>query len=102
MQGFPELSRSYVTDKRQEFLLEDTLEDFDNGLLCGTCMHHDRHGDHSLLLRDLGTRSVDIPVPLRHIPPQFAAKQTTCAQQGTVFQQQDLASCATLAVLFPT
>ena len=32
MQGFPELSRSYVTDKRQEFLLEDILEDFDNGL----------------------------------------------------------------------
>ena len=52
MQGFPELSRSYVTDKRQELLLEDILEDFDNGLLCGTCMHHDRHGDHSLLLRD--------------------------------------------------
>ena len=70
MQGFPELSRSYVTDKRQEFLLEDILEDFDNGLLCGTCMHHDRHGDHSLLLRDLDTRNVDIPVPLRHILPQ--------------------------------
>ena len=33
MQGFPELSRSYVTDKRQEFILEDILEDFDNGLL---------------------------------------------------------------------
>ena len=69
MQGFPKLSRSYVTDKRQEFL-EDILEDFDNGLLCGTCMHHDRHGDHSLLLRDLDTRNVDIPVPLRHILPQ--------------------------------
>ena len=27
MQGFPELSRSSVTDKRQEFLLEDILED---------------------------------------------------------------------------
>ena len=70
MQGFPGLSKSYVTDKRQEFLLEDILEDFDNGLLCGTCMHHDRHGDHSLLLRDLDTRNVDIPVPLRHILPQ--------------------------------
>ena len=70
MQGFPELSRSYVTDKRQEFLLEDILEDFDNGLLCGSCMHHDRHGDHSSLLRDLDTRNVDIPVPLRHILPQ--------------------------------
>ena len=33
-------------------------------------MHHDRHGDHSLLLRDLDTRNVDIPVPLRHILPQ--------------------------------
>ena len=70
MQGFPGLSKSYVTDKRQEFLFEDILEDFDNGLLCGTCMHHDRHGDHSLLLRDLDTRNVDIPVPLRHILPQ--------------------------------
>ena len=30
MQGFPELSKSHVTDKRQEFLLEDILEDFDN------------------------------------------------------------------------
>ena len=70
MQSFPELSRSYVTDKRQEFLLEDILEDFDNGLLCGTCRHHDRHGDHSLLLRDLDTRNVDVPVPLRHILPQ--------------------------------
>ena len=69
-QAFPELSRSYVTDKRQEVLFEDILEDFDNGLLCGTCMHHDRHGDHSLLLRDLDTRNVDIPVPLRHILPQ--------------------------------
>ena len=59
-----------MTDKRQEFLLEDILEDFDNGLLCGTCMHHDRHGDHSLLLRDLDTRNVDIPVSLRHILPQ--------------------------------
>ena len=59
MQGFPELSKSYVADKRQEFLFEDILEDFDNGLLCRTCMHHDRHGDHSLLLRDLDTRNVD-------------------------------------------
>ena len=55
-----------MTDKRQEFLIEDILEDFDNRLLCGTCMHHGRHGDHSLLLRDLDTRDVDIPVPLRH------------------------------------
>ena len=51
-QGFPMLSRSSVTDKRQEFLLGDILEDFDNGFLCGTCMHPDRYGDHSLLLRD--------------------------------------------------
>ena len=49
----PEVSRSYVADKRQEFLLEDILEDFDQGLLCGTCMHHDRYDEHSLLLRDL-------------------------------------------------
>ena len=27
-----------MTDKRQEVLLEDILEDFDNGLLCGTCI----------------------------------------------------------------
>ena len=79
MQGFPELSKSYRTDKRQEFLLEDILEDFDNGLLCGTCMHHDRHGEHSLLLRDLDTRNTDIPVPLRHILPQkFSTPSLVC------------------------
>ena len=66
----PEVSRSYVADKRQEFLLEDILEDFDQGLLCGTCMHHDRYDEHSLLLRDLDVRNDDIPVPLRHILPQ--------------------------------
>ena len=66
----PEVSRSYVADKRQEFLLEDILEDFDQGLLCGTCMHHDRYYEHSLLLRDLDLRNDDIPVPLRHILPQ--------------------------------
>ena len=66
----PEVSRSYVADKRQEFLLEDILEDFDQGLLCGTCMHHDRYDEHSLLLRDLNVRNDDIPVPLRHILPQ--------------------------------
>ena len=66
----PEVSRSYVADKRQEFLLEDILEDFDQGLLCGTCMHLDRYDEHSLLLRDLDVRNDDIPVPLRHILPQ--------------------------------
>ena len=66
----PEVSRSYVADKRQEFLLEDIFEDFDQGLLCGTCMHHDRYDEHSLLLRDLDVRNDDIPVPLRHILPQ--------------------------------
>ena len=66
----PEVSRSYVADKRQEFLLEDILEDFDQGLLCGTCMHHDRYDEHSLLLGDLDVRNDDIPVPLRHILPQ--------------------------------
>ena len=33
-------------------------------------MHHDRHDEHSLLLRDLDLRNDDIPVPLRHILPQ--------------------------------
>ena len=33
-------------------------------------MHHERYGDHSLLLRDLDSRSVDIPVPWRQILPQ--------------------------------
>ena len=68
MRGFPELSKSYVAEKRQEFLLEDILEDFDNGLLCGVRMHHERLGEHSLLLSDLDTRNDD--VPLRHILPQ--------------------------------
>lgn len=50
MKGFPELSKSYMTDKRQDFLLEDRLEVFDSGPLRGTCVHHERFGDHSLLL----------------------------------------------------
>ena len=70
MRATPEVSRSCVADKRQEFLLEDILEEFDQGLLCGTCMHHDRYDEHSLLLRDLDMRNDDIPVPLRHILPQ--------------------------------
>ena len=70
MRATPEVSKSYVTDKRQEFLLEDILEDFDHGLLCGTCMHQERYDEHSLLLRDLDMRNDDIPVPLRHILPQ--------------------------------
>ena len=60
----PEVSKSYVTDKRQEFLLEDILEDFHHGLLCGTCMHHERYDEH------LDTRNDGKPVPLRHILPQ--------------------------------
>ena len=64
-----------MTDKRQELPLEDILEVFDNGLPCGTCMHHEsmRHekiDEHSLLLRDLDMRNHDIPVPLRHNLPQ--------------------------------
>ena len=55
---------------KQEFLLEDILEDFDHGLLCGTCLHHERYDEHSLLMRDLDMRNDDIPVPLRHILPQ--------------------------------
>ena len=74
----PEVSRSYVADKRQEFLLEDILEDFDQGLLCGTCMHHDRYDEHSLLLRDLDVRNDDIPVPLRHILPQEVLDTKSC------------------------
>ena len=70
MRATPEMSKSYVTDKRQEFLLEDILEDFDHGLLCGTCMHHERYDEHSLLLRDMDMRNDDIPVPLRRILPQ--------------------------------
>ena len=49
--------------------MEDILEDFDSGLLCGTCMHHERLGEHSLLLRDIDRKNVDIPVPLGHILP---------------------------------
>ena len=70
MRATPEVSKSNVTDKRQEFLLEDILEDFDHGLLCGTCMHYERYDEHSLLLRDLDMRNDEIPVPLRHILPQ--------------------------------
>ena len=80
----PEVSRSYVADKRQEFLLEDILEDFDQGLLCGTCMHHDRYDEHSLLLRDLDVRNDDIPVPLRHILPQKFSTPSLVSTLGMI------------------
>ena len=59
-----------MTDKRQEFLLEDILEVFDNGLLRGTRTHHERFDEYSPSLRDLDMRNDDIPVFLRHILPQ--------------------------------
>ena len=87
MRGFPDLPRSYVTDKRPELLLEDILDDFDNGLVCGTCKHHGRYGDHALLLRDLDTMNVDIPVPLRHILPQkFSTPSCVNTEINILFQ----------------
>ena len=62
--------RGMWVTRDKKFLLEGILEDFDHGLLCGTCMHHERYDEHSLLLGDLDMRRNDIPVPLRHILPQ--------------------------------
>ena len=61
-----------MTDKRQEFLLEDILETLTmDRLVEHTCIINELvTGDDLLVLIDLDSRSVGIPVPLKHILPQ--------------------------------
>ena len=58
------------TDMRQNFLVEDLLDDFDDGALCGASMMLDRGAECSCLLQDLHHVETSIPVPLKHILPQ--------------------------------
>ena len=57
-------------DMRQNFLVEDLLNDFDDGALCGASMMLDRGAECSCLLQDLHHVETSIPVPLKHILPQ--------------------------------
>ena len=55
---------------RQNFIVEDLLEHFDDGTLCGASMFLDRGAECSCLLQDLHHVETSIPVPLKHILPQ--------------------------------
>ena len=57
-------------DMRQNFLVEDLLEHFDDGTLGGASMFLDRGAECSCLLQDLHHLETSIPVPLKHILPQ--------------------------------
>ena len=57
-------------DMRQNFLVEDLLKHFDDGVLCGASMFLDRGAECSCLLHDLHHVETSIPVPLKHILPQ--------------------------------
>ena len=65
------LPYSETSDKRQSFLIEDLLENFDSGSLCGTALLLEREAHQSILLNSVRTEeTTEIPVPLRHILPQ--------------------------------
>eukprot|EP00435_Cladocopium_sp_Y103_P055023 s2970_g18.t1 len=55
---------------RQNFLVEDLLEHFDDGTLCGASMFLDRGAECSCLLQDMQHVITTLPVPLKHILPQ--------------------------------
>ena len=57
-------------DMRQNFLIEDLLEHFDDGTLSGASMFLDHGAECSCLLQDLHHVETSIPVPLKHILPQ--------------------------------
>ena len=59
-----------MRDMRQNFLVEDLLEHFDDGALCGASMFLDCGAECSCLLQDLHHVETSIPVPLKHILPQ--------------------------------
>ena len=59
-----------IHNMRQNFLVEDLLEHFDDGTLCGASMFLDRGAECSCLLQDLHHVETSIPVPLKHILPQ--------------------------------
>ena len=63
----------------QNFLVEDLLEHFDDGVLCGASMVLDRGAECSCLLQDLHHVETSIPVPLKHILSQkFTTQLLNC------------------------
>ena len=56
-----------MRDMRQNFLVEDLLEHYDDGVLCAASMFLDRGAECSCLLQDLHHVETSIPVPLKHI-----------------------------------
>ena len=63
---------------RQNFLVEDLLEHFDDGILCGASMLLERGAECSCLLQDLHHVETSIPVPLKHILPQKFTTTNAC------------------------
>eukprot|EP00435_Cladocopium_sp_Y103_P014253 s2970_g3.t1 len=57
-------------DMRQQFLVEDLLEDFEDGTLRGASMFLDRGSECSCLLQDIQHADTSLPVPLKHILPR--------------------------------
>ena len=57
-------------DRRQSYLMEDLLREYDDGALCGTSLMLDRGVECSCLLQDMRSIPTSIPVPLKHILPQ--------------------------------
>ena len=55
---------------RQNFLVEDLVENIDDGALCGASKLFPRGAECSGLLQDLHHVETSIPVPLKHILPQ--------------------------------
>ena len=60
----------FQRDMRPNFLVEDLLEQFGDGALCGASINLDRGAECSCLLQDLHHVETSIPVPLKHILPQ--------------------------------
>ena len=57
-------------DYRQCPLVEDLLQDFDDGALCGASLLLDRGAQCSCLLQDVMKHESSLPVPLKKIVPQ--------------------------------
>ena len=76
-----------TSDIRQSFLIEDLLENFDSGSLCGTALLLEREAHQSILLNSVRTEeTTEIPVPLRHTTTKvhyYRTDQNLEAGRGT-------------------
>ena len=73
-------------DMRQNFLVEDLLEHFDDGALCGASMFLDRGAECSYLLQGLHHVETSIPVPLKHKLPQKFTTQLLAQTLRKIYQ----------------